>query len=164
MNGGRLGASRPALATVGAAALLSFASPALAASCEQLAGLRLPDVVIQTAEAVPAGAFTGADKVPRPNLPAFCRVVARVRPAPDSDIGVEVWLPRDGWTGVFHGAGSGGYGGVLAMGYGAMAEGLKRGYVSATTDTGTAPATPLDGDALIGHRASGRTGAGCRPT
>ncbi|HEY9090233.1 tannase/feruloyl esterase family alpha/beta hydrolase [Parasphingorhabdus sp.] len=31
------------------------------------------------------------------------------------------------------------------------AEGLRRGFASATTDTGTAPATPLEGDALIGQ-------------
>ncbi|MCR5879246.1 tannase/feruloyl esterase family alpha/beta hydrolase [Phenylobacterium sp. J367] len=32
-----------------------------------------------------------------------------------------------------------------------MSAGLRRGYVTAVTDTGTAPATPLAGDALIGQ-------------
>jgi hypothetical protein len=39
----------------------------------------------------------------------------------------------------------------LSSGYAGMAAGVKRGFVSAVTDMGTAPATPLDGDALTGH-------------
>ncbi|MBS0361715.1 MAG: tannase/feruloyl esterase family alpha/beta hydrolase, partial [Proteobacteria bacterium] len=88
---------------------------------------------------------------PGADLPAFCRVTAHVRAAPDSDIGVEIWLPLAGWTGVFHGNGNGGFAGALSSGYAGMATGLRRGYATATTDTGTAPATPLEGDALIGH-------------
>ena len=84
-------------------------------------------------------------------MPAFCRVVASVKGAPDSDIRIEAWLPDTGWTGVFHANGNGGYAGVLAYNYGAMEAGLKRGYATAITDMGTAPATPLDGDALVGH-------------
>ena len=68
-----------------------------------------------------------------------------------SDIGVEVWLPVDQWKRVFHGNGNGGFGGSLAAGYAGMEAGLRRGYASATTDTGTAPATGLNGDPLIGH-------------
>jgi feruloyl esterase len=60
-----------------------------------------------------------------------------------------MWLPKDGWKGVFHGNGNGGYGGVLASG--GIAAGVKRGYASAMTDMGTAPSTPLNGDPLIGH-------------
>src|SRR3546814_20310712 len=32
-----------------------------------------------------------------------------------------------------------------------MVDGLRRGFATATTDTGTAPASPLEGDALIGQ-------------
>jgi hypothetical protein len=85
------------------------------------------------------------------DLPPFCRVVARVKSAPDSDIGVEIWLPARGWAGVFHGNGNGGFGGTLDAGYASMLAGLRRGYATADTDTGTAPATMLDGDALTGH-------------
>ena len=85
------------------------------------------------------------------DLPPFCRVIARVRSAPDSDIGVEIWLPARGWTGVFHGNGNGGFGGTLDAGYGSMLAGLRRGYATADTDMGAAPATMLDGDALTGH-------------
>lgn len=136
-----------------AAALLSMAaaSPSWAGACEDLVKLDLPHTEIKSATPVAAGQFTGPGKVRQADLPAFCRVVAEVSAAPDSDIKVEVWLPADHWAGVFHGNGSGGYGGVLSLGYGGMEAGLRRGYATATTDTGTAPATPLDGDALIGH-------------
>ena len=97
------------------------------------------------------GDLTTADKVTRKNLPAFCRVVASVKDAPDSDVRVELWMPNDGWKGVFHVNGNGGYAGVLAYNYGAMEAAIQRGYASAETDLGTAPATPLNGDALVGH-------------
>jgi hypothetical protein len=130
---------------------VSLAAPAHAATCGSLAGLNLPDTTIESATPVAAGAFAEAPPARRAQLPAFCRVVASVKSAPDSDIRVEVWLPQTGWAGVFHGAGNGGYGGTLRSGYAGMEAGLLRGYATATTDTGTAPATGLDGDALIGH-------------
>jgi hypothetical protein len=95
--------------------------------------------------------FIGPDKVAQADLPAFCRVIASVRQAPDSDIGVEIWLPSGPWNGVFHGNGNGGFGGSLSAGYPGMEEGLRRGYATATTDAGTAPATVLNGDPLVGH-------------
>lgn len=145
------GLSRLLLAFAAALLSLAVASPSWAARCEDLVNLELPHTAIKSATPVAAGEFTGPDKVRQPDLPGFCRVVASVSAAPDSDIEVEVWLPTDRWTGVFHGNGNGGYGGLLALGYPGMEAGLKRGYVSATTDTGTAPATPLNGDFLIGH-------------
>ena len=140
-------------------ALLALASsvslgtwPALAATrCEDLKRASIPNTTIETADAIPAGPYTTADKVVRQHMPAFCRVVASVRDAPDSDIAVEMWLPRTGWTGVFHANGSGGYGGDFSNGYDGLEAGVKRGYASAATDMGTAPSTPLDGDPLIGH-------------
>ena len=126
--------------------------PGSASRCEALAGLRLADTRITSAGTVAKGSAAAALKLPvQADVPAFCRVVAHVRSAPDSDIGVEVWLPLGDWAGVFHGNGNGGFAGTLQAGYGSMLSGLQRGYVTATTDTGTAPATMLDGDALIGH-------------
>ncbi|MES1974734.1 MAG: tannase/feruloyl esterase family alpha/beta hydrolase [Pseudomonadota bacterium] len=152
----------PRLARAGAA--LAFALPSVAAAqapahlrdsaarCEALTGLRLGDTTISSTKIVPKGTAAAALQNPiASDLPAFCRVVAHIRSAPDSDIGVEIWLPLDGWAGVFHGTGNGGFAGVLQAGYGGMISGLRRGYATATTDTGTAPATMLDGDALIGH-------------
>jgi feruloyl esterase len=132
-------------------ATLCYAALAFASSCEDLANLKLPDTTIETAQTIPAGDYTTADKVTRQGMPAFCRVVASVKGAPDSDIHIEMWLPKEGWTGVFHGNGNGGFAGVLAYNYGAMEVGLKRGYATAITDMGTAPATPLGGDTLTGH-------------
>lgn len=143
--------ARRLLAWAAGLGALAIASPGWAASCEDLAGLKLPGTVIKSAEAVPAGGFAALGALKRSDLPPFCRVIASVRAAPDSDIGVEVWLPQTGWTGVFHGNGNGGFAGMLAAGYAGMEAGLLRGYATAVTDTGTAPANPLDGDALIGH-------------
>lgn len=122
------------------------------AGCESLARLQLADTEIVSAVTVAAGGAAAALKLPvGADTPAFCRVVAHVRSAPGSDIGVEIWLPIQGWAGVFHGNGNGGFAGTLAAGYGGMLRGLRRGFATATTDTGTAPATMLDGDALIGR-------------
>ena len=137
-------------AAVGLSAL-AFSSPARAIDCEGLKSAKIADTTIISAEAVPAGDLTTADKVTRKDMPAFCRVVASVKDAPDSDVRVELWMPNEGWKGVFHVNGNGGYAGVLAYNYGAMEAAIKRGYASAETDLGMAPATPLNGDALVGH-------------
>lgn len=146
----RSGPARARLASAAVLLAVSFASPAAAGRCEALRGLNLPDTAVKSAEVVPAGGFAAMGAVRAPDLPPFCRVVASVRTAPGSEVGVEIWLPLSGWRGVFHGNGNGGFGGVLSAGYGPMTAGLRRGYATAVTDTGTAPATPLDGDALIG--------------
>lgn len=148
-RGRPLAALRQGLALTAVALAWGLASQSQAASCEALTGLKLPDTVIKSAVTVPAGGT--ADLKLLPDTPAFCRVVASVKSAPDSDVGIEVWLPETGWTGVFHGNGNGGFGGILPAGYGAMQVGVRRGYASAVQDTGTAPATPLEGDAMIGH-------------
>ena len=122
-----------------------------AATCEDLIHLNLPNTTITTAQRIAPGEFAVPGRGKRADFPGFCRVVASVTPAPDSDIGVEVWLPLDQWKQVFHGTGNGGYGGSLVSGYAGMEAGLRRGYAAATTDTGTAPASGLNGDPLIGH-------------
>jgi feruloyl esterase len=137
-------------AAVGLSAF-ALSSPALAVDCEGLRSAKIADTTIISAEAVPAGDLTTGDKVPRKDLPAYCRVVASVKDAADSDVRVELWMPNDRWKGVFHVNGNGGYAGVLAYNYGAMEAAIKRGYATAETDLGTAPATPLDGDVLVGH-------------
>src|SRR5947209_5786492 len=77
--------------------LLFVAAPSFAATCESLAGLKLPDTTITSAQQVAAGAFIPPGETAAPasakNLPAFCRVMATLKPAHDSDIKVEVWLP-----------------------------------------------------------------------
>lgn len=152
----RPGAGLLILAGVAGIALAGPASAARPAAgtdpvdrCTALVTLKLPDTTIVSAEAVTKTTQAGQSNLP-PGLPPFCRLVVKVQGAPDSEIGVEIWLPFT-WSGVFHGTGNGGFGGVLSGGYGAMAQGLRQGYSAATTDMGTSPATPLSGDALIGH-------------
>jgi len=147
----RHNAGRMLLASFATVFSLAAATPGRAASCEGLLNLKFPDTLIKSAEPVAAGGFTARGRGAQADLPAFCRVVASVKAAPDSDIGVEIWLPNEQWKGVFHGNGSGGFGGSLSAGYAGMEAGLRRGYASATTDTGTAPATSLNGDPLIDH-------------
>lgn len=158
-RGGRnpgLGA-RPAT-VLGAAALLVVAGaigtarPAAAATCEQLAGAPLPgNGAITAAVSVPAGKFTAPGTAATyPNLPAFCRVSATLRPTPDSAINVEVWLPQGAaWNGRFVGTGNGGYAGAIQ--YGELTATLELGFAVANTDMGTTPANVLNGKPIIGY-------------
>ena len=124
---------KPLLSTAAGLSAFALLSPAWAVDCEGLKTAKIADTTILSAEAVPAGDLTTADKVTRKDMPAFCRVVASVKDAPDSDVRVELWMPNEGWKGVFHVNGNGGYAGVLAYNYGAMEAAIRRGYVSAET-------------------------------
>jgi feruloyl esterase len=122
------------------------ALPLAAASCDSLASLALPDAAVTSAQVVAAGAFTAPggrgtarDAGAYKDLPAFCRVSATLKPSSDSDIKIEVWLPVGGWNGKFQGVGNGGWAGVIS--YSALAEGVRRGYATASTDTGHVGAT-----------------------
>lgn len=125
-----------------AATILSaVAFPLTAATCESLSSLKLPGTTITLAQKVGAGEFTppagrgGGGRGPNyKELPAFCRVQASLKPTPDSDIGIEVWLPLENWNGRFEGTGNGGWAG--SIGLGPLATSLKRGYAVAATDTG----------------------------
>lgn len=127
------------------------AGDASAERCEALSGLRLADTTIAMARFIPEQPATSTANGTKDGHRAYCRVVAHVRSDPDSNIGVEIWLPAEGWTGVFHGNGSGGFAGTFVTGYSGMVDGLRRGFATATTDTGTTPASPLEGDVLAGH-------------
>lgn len=118
---------------------------AIAATCESLSTLALVDTTITLAQSVAAGAFTlPAGAFPGPaqaqaergfkNLPAFCRVTATARPSQDSEIKIEVWMPASGWNGKFLGVGNGGWAGTIN--YAGLAQGLRSGYATASTDTG----------------------------
>ncbi|HMD21397.1 MAG TPA: tannase/feruloyl esterase family alpha/beta hydrolase [Alloacidobacterium sp.] len=109
--------------------------------CADLKQVALPNVSITLAESVNAGAFSPPDlkageKVPHlyKVAPAFCRVVATLRPTPDSDIKVEIWMPMSGWNGKFRGQGNGGFAGYIA--YAGLAASVSQGYAAASTDTG----------------------------
>jgi feruloyl esterase len=107
-----------------------------AAACGRLASLTLSNATVTSAQVVPAGQFkppAGSD-AGFADLPAFCRVALTITPSRDSDIKVETWLPLSGWNGKFQEVGNGGWNGDIQ--YGALAEALRRGYATASTDTG----------------------------
>jgi hypothetical protein len=114
---------------------LAFGSVS-AATCEGMAGLKLPNTTITAAQSVAAGAFTPTtgSAAPYKELPAFCRVAGVIKPTSDSEIKFEVWLPSANWNGKFHGIGNGGFAGSIS--YTGLAGALTRGYATASTDTG----------------------------
>jgi feruloyl esterase len=132
--------------------LLVAVTPAIAASCDSLASLALPDTTITLAQSVAPGDFTPPSAVAQvpdlrfKNLPAFCRVAATLKPTSDSDIKIEVWLPASGWNGKFQAVGNGGWAGVIS--YSAMAQALEHGYATSSTDTGHVGAS---GSFALGH-------------
>ena len=123
-------------------AALVAAAPVIAApaaaqmECTDLAGLDLPNTEITLAERVDAGTFApaggGGPGGGQPlQVPAMCRVAGVVEPA----IKFEVWLPEgDAWNGRFQAVGGGGLAGIIS--YPAMAEAVRGGFASASTDTG----------------------------
>ncbi len=130
------------------------AVPAFAASCESLGSLKLPDTTITSAQTVAAGSFTlpNVENQPAPplfkNLPAFCRVMAEVKPTQDSDIKMEVWMPLTDFNGNFRGEGNGGFAG--SPNYQGMADAVSHGYASGSTDTGHS-GNPVEGSWALGH-------------
>src|SRR5204863_8382945 len=123
--------------------------PALTAAtpsaCDALARLALPDTTISAAESVPGPSFAPAGGPALSGLPAFCRVAAVMKPA----VNFEVWLPRDRWNGKFQGVGNGANAGSIS--YAAMAAALRRGYATASTDTGHSTTNARDASWAIGH-------------
>jgi feruloyl esterase len=140
-----------------AAVLLAFlAGPAAlyGASCESLSKLSLPGTTITLAQSVSAGQLPlppgRGGQNPYKDLPALCRVAATLKPTSDSDIKIEVWLPdpqgSPGWNGKFQAVGNGGWAGTIS--YAAMADALRQGYATASTDTGH---TGGRGEFALGH-------------
>ena len=100
-----------------------------ALSCARLVGLELTETTITSSQPIPAGSFTPPGRSRGVEVPSFCRTVGLTAPA----VNFEVWLPAD-WNGKFQGVGNGGMAGTIS--YDAMARALRRGYATASTDTG----------------------------
>ncbi len=138
------------------AALMNSQTLEATTSCDSLASLTLPNTTITLAHTVGAGSFPlaaagGATAAPAAAqafsaLSAFCRVAATLKPTSDSDIKIEVWLPASNWNGKLLAVGNGGWAGTIS--YPAMAEALRRGYATTSTDTGHASA---GGSFALGH-------------
>jgi feruloyl esterase len=121
-----------------------------AATCESLSSFSLPETTITTAQKVAPGAFvpTEGPADAFKSLPTFCRVTATLKPASDSDIQMEVWMPTWEWNGRFMAVGNGGWAGTIS--YAAMSGPLARGYAVASTNTGHY-GTFGDGSFALGH-------------
>jgi feruloyl esterase len=128
--------SLPLLSTAACSAAVAIplfvGAPAYAATaCADLAKLALPETKITVAERVTAGEFRAPGAQQPLNVPALCRVAGTVSPA----INFEVWLPEGAaWNGRFQAVGGGGLAGIIS--YPAMAEAVRAGYASSSTDTG----------------------------
>jgi feruloyl esterase len=104
-------------------AVLACSRIAVAATCESLSSVSIPNTTIDKPELVAAGAFLAppgrgggeGGRARFDDLPAFCRVAATSRPTSDSEIKIEVWLPVVDWNGKLRGTGNGGLGGTMEM-------------------------------------------------
>jgi feruloyl esterase len=135
---------------VASAALVATPAPAPAEtlSAEQCAALRttkIADTTIESATHVHGPAFTPPNGAALNNLPEFCRVVAVTKPS----VRYEVWLPMTTWNGKFQGVGNGGTAGIIS--YGALATGIRRGYATASTDTGHVSKDSADSSWALGR-------------
>ena len=111
--------------------------------------MSLPHGVVTLAQTVAPGAFTPpSGRAGGPpggqnafaKLGSFCRVAVTLKPAPQSDIKAEVWLPSAGWNGKLQVVGNGGFAGTIS--YPAMATAVGAGYAAASTDTGHTGPSP----------------------
>lgn len=76
----------------------------------------------------------------------FCRVTAKLRLEPGSEIIAEVWLPQQ-WNGKLVGIGGGGFNGALSAAAFVLGTPLEKGYAGVITDAGH----PLTGSAKFAH-------------
>ena len=122
---------------IASAMVCVLARPTVAASCEDLANLTLPQATITLAQPLPAGSFTPPNSRSLSDLPAFCRIAATIKPTPASDVNIEVWLPLAAvWNGKFEAVGNGGWAGAIE--YSALADALRHGFATSSTDDGDA--------------------------
>lgn len=112
------------------------------AECSALKGLTFDNgTTVTDATMVTTGTLSVSQTATVNNMPPFCRVQAISKPSSDSNIFFEVWLPERGrWNGKFLSTGEGGFAGSPNYGRngndGALDEIVRRGYATASTDTG----------------------------
>jgi hypothetical protein len=126
-----------ALGALGALALImGVQAQPKAISCDGLANLKLPHVVIS--EATMAAGATGG----------YCRVMGAAHPTPDSDIRFEVVIPQN-WNGRYLQVGNGGFAGVIPER--SMMAPLALGYAVAGTDDGHQDTVNTDAGWALNH-------------
>lgn len=107
-------------------------------ACAALLNAGVGGGVIDGAQHIAQGAAYGEGAAAALHLQApagFCRVTATLRPVPNSEIHVEVWLP-DAWNSKFLAVGGGGFSGGLAGAATSLRPALGHGYAAAATDVG----------------------------
>src|SRR6185503_21182075 len=128
----------------------SAALSAFATQCHALTEARLDSAIVEEAVLVERGTqplgffkrmmirFLVGDSLPELQAPVdFCRVTAKLRTTPGSEITAEVWLPQQ-WNSKLLAFGGGGFGGGLGAAWLVLHGPLKKGYVGMATDAGHA--------------------------
>jgi feruloyl esterase len=112
-------------------------TPAQAAtSCASLASVSLPATTISLAQSYSAGStIVGSTKAPVD----LCRIAGIIKPASDSNINFEVWLPSTGWSGRYQQVGNGGFAGSIV--YSSMVPAVANFNATASTDDGSSQAS-----------------------
>jgi feruloyl esterase len=117
------------------AALTVSAKLHAAESCVALESAVLQGATVKSAKMQSAGRFSSPDGHYPAELPAFCRVIGKAQPTPDSDIGFELWMPPpENWNGKLLVVGNGGYVGEIR--YDELEPALQRGYAVVSSDGG----------------------------
>lgn len=118
---------------------------ARADACQSLRQLKIDNGEVTGADRISKGEAVAAGEGKTVNAGTdACRVRVQVRPAPGSDIGVEVWLPRD-WNGKLYGIGGAGFDGALSPGSVPMfIKSADQGYAVVATDVGHQPGASLE--------------------
>ena len=145
-------------------------------NCEAIRTLSTPQMIVMSADVVPAGVFApppqpapagappadagrggaagrgrAAAPPPAPEpIPQHCRVRLTLKPTSDSNIYSELWMPTDNWNGRLLVVGNGGFAGSI-QGYGDMQIALRLGYATAATDTGHNVNDGPNGMFALGH-------------
>jgi feruloyl esterase len=116
-------------------AVLPVTTQSPAAACTSLVERpALPNTTITAAQSVTTSFTPPGSNNAIANLPPFCRVAGMIAPTSESHIQFEVWMPLDKWNGKFSGVGNGGWAGTIS--FGGLADQLRRGYATASTNTG----------------------------
>ena len=136
-------------ATAIAAVFLLLSGTLWAQNCPRVLSLRLAKAQVTSVSLESGAGLQRTQGATLPALPPFCRVRIAARPTSGSLVHIEIWLPQKNWNGRLLSSGNGGFAG--AVDYPQLAGGLLQDFVSVNSDGGTSPATPEDGDALIGH-------------
>jgi feruloyl esterase len=132
-------------------ALVGPAAAGTPTSCASLSTFAYPNTTINSALSQPGGPYVAPDAwhLAFTNLPPYCEVFATIKPTADSSINVRVWMPTKNYNGRYLGTGNGGYAGGIF--FSELADGINRGFATANTDMGTAPAAGVNADVLVGH-------------